>query len=292
MASDVGQDRVPGLERSCGTVAGDWIKAAPPSPGIERIEAFFTGHGFDPHRHDTYAIGYTVGGVQSFRYRGTSEHSVPGKVFVLHPDELHDGHAGTETGFRYRILNVDPGLVLDALGETGSPLPFVQETVSDNAALRAALVPALDDLDRPLEELQRDQIVAGLADALAAADPSLAARRLVAGHWRAVNEARSLLDAGVETGVASTELEAATGLTRYALARHFRACLGTSPYRYLVLRRLDRARALIRLGTPLAEVAAASGFADQAHMTRHFKKTFGIAPGRWAAITGAAGTRR
>ena len=64
------------------------------------------------------------------------------------------------------------------------------------------------------------------------------------------------------------------------------------PYRYLVMRRLDYARSLIRRGTPLAEAAAASGFADQAHMTRHFKKTFGIAPGRWAAITGPAGTRR
>jgi|UPI000682D3AE AraC-like DNA-binding protein len=292
MASGVDQGRVPGLERSCGTVAGDWIKAAPPSPGIERIEAFFTGHGFDPHRHDTYAIGYTVGGVQSFRYRGASEHSVPGKVFVLHPDELHDGHAGTDIGFRYRILYVDPGLILDALDGAGRPLPFVRETVSDNAALLAALVPALGDLDRPLEELQRDQIAVGLADALAAADPSIAVRRLSTRHWRAVDEARALLDAGVETGVASTELEVATGLTRYALARHFRACLGTSPYRYLVMRRLDYARSLIRRGTPLAEAAAASGFADQAHMTRHFKKTFGIAPGRWAAITGPAGTRR
>jgi AraC-like DNA-binding protein len=88
-----------------------------------------------------------------------------------------------------------------------------------------------------------------------------------------------------EEAVGSAALEAVTGLTRYALARHFRACLGTSPYRYLILRRLDRARSLLRQGTPLVDAALSRGFADQSHMTRHFKKAYGLSPGRWAAIT-------
>jgi AraC-like DNA-binding protein len=50
------------------------------------------------------------------------------------------------------------------------------------------------------------------------------------------------------------------------------------------MRRLDRARALIRRGTPLVEAALASGFADQSHMTRHFKKAYGLSPGRWATV--------
>jgi AraC-like DNA-binding protein len=74
------------------------------------------------------------------------------------------------------------------------------------------------------------------------------------------------------------------GLSRYDLARQFRACLGTSPYRYLILRRLDRARTLIRQRVPLTEAAAAAGFADQSHMTRHFKQAYGLPPGRWASM--------
>ena len=284
MASLMNDGAMPRLERSC-----DWVRIAPAGPGIERGEAFFAGHGFDPHRHDTYAIGVTVEGVQAFRYRGAARHSSAGQIFVLHPDETHDGRAGTDTGFRYRILYVEPRAIQAALGEGRHALPFVPAAVSDDPRLAAAILPALDDLDRPLEAPQRDQIVVDLADALAAADPSAARRRLPALHRRAVAAARDLIDASVETGVGSAELEAATGLTRYALARHFRACLGTSPNRYLVLRRLDRARTLIRAGAPLAEAALAAGFADQSHMTRHFKKAYGLAPGRWAAVTGAAG---
>jgi AraC-like DNA-binding protein len=52
------------------------------------------------------------------------------------------------------------------------------------------------------------------------------------------------------------------------------------------MRRLDRARALIRGGAALVEVALSCGFADQSHMTRNFKKAYGISPGRWATLVG------
>lgn len=281
----VDRDAPESLERSCGRPARDWVRIAPSEPGFERIEAFFAGHGFDPHRHDTYSVGFTIRGVQAFRYRGAATCSGPGQVFVLHPDELHDGRAGTEEGFRYRILHVDPALIRAALPDPRRPLPFARKAVSADACLAAAIVPALADLDRPLGELERDGILQSLADALAAIDP--ACRSAVTTACRkAVARASELLDASLETGVASAELEAATGLSRYAVARHFRACLGTSPHRYLTLRRLDRARALIGTGAGLAEAAAACGFADQSHMTRQFRRAYGLPPGRWAAIAG------
>ena len=283
MASLMNERAAPRLERSCVPAAVDWMRIAPSARGLERFEAFFSGHGFDPHRHDTYAIGFTTQGVQSFRYRGASAVSLPGQVFVLHPDETHDGHAGTSAGFRYRILYLDPGAVREALGEAAR-LPFVGEAVSRHPQLLAAIRPALEDLSMLLEDLHRDQIVLGLADALAAADSSGVRRGLGARNWPAVLRARDLLEAGFRKGVTSAELEAATGLTRYVLARHFRLCLGTSPYRYLLMRRLDRVRALIGRGTPLVEAALASGFADQSHMTRHFRKSYGLSPGRWAKV--------
>lgn len=248
------------------------------------MEAFFSGHGFDPHRHDTYAMGFTLDGVQCFRYRGAARLSTAGQVFVLHPDEVHDGRAGTPRGFHYSILYIEPRLIQEALGGPARPLPFVRDAVSKDGRLAAAIRPALEELEDPLEDLQRDEVVLGITRALCAADGSFPRRAIRNVHRRAVHEAREFLDAKADGKVRSEELEAATGLSRFALARHFRACLGTTPYRYLVMRRLARARSLLSKGEPLAGVAANCGFADQSHMTRLFKKTYGLTPGRWTAI--------
>lgn len=84
--------------------------------------------------------------------------------------------------------------------------------------------------------------------------------------------------------ISAMMLEALTGLDRYSLARGFRARFGTSPHRYLTGRRLDRVKAEIARGVPLADAAYAAGFADQSHMTRHFKARFGLTPGRYLAL--------
>jgi AraC-like DNA-binding protein len=274
-----------GLERSCGP--RDAVRMLPAGPGLERIEAFFTGHAFDPHRHDTYAVGLTLSGVQCFTYRGEARDSLAGQAIVLHPGEVHDGRSGVETGFTYRMVYVEPRLIRDALGGLIRSLPFVPTPVTGDARMVAAAAGALAAADRTMEPFEADQAVLALAEAMAAlaggfqapADPVAS---------RAVDIARDLLDAQCERVVESEELERATGMDRWQLARHFRAQLGTSPYRYLTMRRLDRVRAALLDGTALAEAAVASGFADQSHMTRQFKKAYGVSPGRWRAIRRAA----
>jgi AraC-like DNA-binding protein len=84
--------------------------------------------------------------------------------------------------------------------------------------------------------------------------------------------------------VHSAELESVTGLTRYDLARQFRHMFGTSPYRYLLMRRLDFARELIHQQRSLVDVACDAGFADQAHFTRVFRSAFGLTPARYRAL--------
>lgn len=272
------------LERSCGPSPRDWVVVAPSYPGIERIEAYFAGHAYEPHRHDTYAIGCTITGVQSFDYRGSRADSLPGDVIVLHPDEVHDGHAGAADGFRYRMLYIQPWLIQEALGGV-TPLPFVPQAVTRDPRLRAALRLALDNLDDPLEPLQADQFVVALADALLANDVSLRRRPPPPMARLATETARQMIDAHFDRVVSSEELEGATGIDRYRLARHFRAHFGTSPYRYLTMRRLEQTRSLLRQGLTLAEAAVASGFTDQSHMTRQFKGAYGLPPGRWLMMS-------
>ncbi|BBK33537.1 hypothetical protein STHU_41710 [Allostella humosa] len=87
-----------------------------------------------------------------------------------------------------------------------------------------------------------------------------------------------------EDAVTAEVLETATGIDRFTMARQFRRHLGTSPHRYRTMRQLDVVRREMVCGAPLAEAAAAAGFADQSHMTRQFKKAYGISPGGWRRL--------
>ncbi|PJI45814.1 MAG: AraC family transcriptional regulator [Rhizobium sp.] len=278
----IAKDPLNGLERSCAPIVQDRLRLLGGLSGLEHIEAAFTGDGFAPHRHDTYGIGVTLSGVQTFHYRGALRASLPGNVIVLHPDELHDGAAGTETGLVYRMIYVAPERIVEAQGGKGG-LPFVADPVVSDGPFRRRLGEALAQLDDEPCELAVSGIVAMITDGLrrhADDRQATADRGLSAG----ILACRDHLTGHCTRDVGSGELEAIAGLDRYTIARQFRRAFGTSPHRYLVMRRLDRARMMMREGTGLAEAAFGSGFADQAHFTRHFKATYGMTPGHWLAL--------
>jgi AraC-like DNA-binding protein len=269
------------LERSCGR---DALRVGAGAPGIERVEARFAGPAFSLHRHDTYALGITMSGVQQFRYRGARRICLPGQLHFLHPDELHDGGPATPDGFGYRIAYVEPAVVQAALG--GRPLPFATEPVRDPCPATAGLVGLLEDIDEPLDELAAAAAATAVADALEAA-----AGRTETGvsvDTAAVATVREHLASHTAEDTRAADLERIAGIDRWAIARQFRTAFGTSPDRYRRMRRLAVARDAIGAGEPLAAVAAATGFADQSHMTRLFTRAYGLTPGRWAALTAAS----
>ena len=274
------------LERSCGPRA-DSIRFGTGAPGLERAEVHLSACAFEPHRHDTYALGITTAGVQTFRYRGARRICLPGELHVLHPDELHDGAPATQDGFGYRILYVAPAAVREALGD--APLPFVSDPVHTDPRAARLVATLLADLDEPLGDLERACAVAIVADVL---------RSLAGGRTgkpapldrRAVELVRDHLAEHACEQTSAETLERIAGTDRFTIARHFRRAFGTSPDRYRTLRRLAVARRAIESGEPLARAAAAAGFADQSHLTRQFKRAYGVTPGRWARLTPGPGT--
>jgi AraC-like DNA-binding protein len=273
------------LERLC---TQDWIQSTATEYGVEFFEAWFQRNGYQKHRHDTYAICLVTTGVLAVDYRGTSQISMPGQVVVLHPDEVHDGYAGAQEGFGYRQLYVEPAVIFEAIQTMCSracSLPFVRTPVVRNQKLSAAIISAFEGTREPLAI---DSLIVQVAEGLLEADPSckqvLFPRHL---DVPALKRARQYLDTQKTRVVHSSELEAVTGLSRYELARQFRAMCGTSPYRYLLMRRLDFARKLLAQSRSLVEVALEAGFADQAHFSRMFKATFGITPTRYRAASRA-----
>ncbi|RQR49341.1 AraC family transcriptional regulator [Burkholderia sp. Bp9140] len=259
----------------------DWIYQ-PQIGNLERIEAYFAGHAYSPHRHDTYAIGRTLAGVQSFHYRGTLQHSLPNGTMVLHPDEEHDGHAGTTDGFQYRMIYIAPALIQQVLG--GKSLPFIPEGISRNPRLFKATDALLQNLDSRLTPLEEDDALYDLTVALSIASGQKSKR--VTPDYRAGKLAMEFIHDSLERQITLEELADYSGRDRWSLSRDFRDLFGTSPHRYITMRRLDIVKNRLLLGDSLVEASIYAGFYDQSHMTRQFSKAFGLPPAKWLAIRG------
>lgn len=260
----------------------DWMHRAPHASGLDRIEAYFAGFAFDPHRHDTYAIGRTLFGVQSFHYRGSMTHSLPGTTMVIHPDETHDGRASSEEGFKYRMIYVEPALIQQILG--GKPLPFIPAGLTTDPRLFRASEVLLQSLDCPIDPLQEQDAMYDVAQALSDASGVITSRKSF--DYIAAERAREFIHSALGRSITLDEMADHAGRDRWALSRDFRLLFGTSPYRYLTMRRLDLVRTLLAQGQSLVNAAMTAGFTDQSHMTRQFRSTYGMPPSRWVKMLG------
>jgi AraC-like DNA-binding protein len=229
----------------------EWVQYRRLADGpVEAMHAHFEQHSYHLHSHESYSFGLTEFGAQSFGCRGESRTSSAGMVMAFNPDEPHDGRAAAEQGFTYRIVHIGPSLVTDLLTDqagrdTGMPL-FAQPVLP-------ALVRRAAQSAPPTATITDTKVVA--------------------------QRARAVLDDRFLEQVTADDLATAAGCSRFVLYRAFKQQYGLSPSEYQRLLRLRTARRQIIAGTPVAEAAGQSGFADQAHLTRWFRRCYGITPG-------------
>lgn len=99
--------------------------------------------------------------------------------------------------------------------------------------------------------------------------------------WQ-VRRAKEMLAASIEGGVQLHDVARECGLSVSHFSRAFRATIGLPPYRWLMRRRIESAKLIMRQGnSSLAEIAIRCGFADQSHFTRAFSRETGASPGQW-----------
>lgn len=264
----------------------DWARywRSPDRP-LEAMHAHFERHVYHRHSHETYSFGVTENGAQSFTCRGSAHTSAAGMVMAFNPDDPHDGHPGTETGFTYRIVHIGMDLVSDVLADVaGRPcgLPLFADPVLRDPVLAGELRDLHAALLGRETALQRDELVAAAVTAMARRAAVRAPRppsQLRAPETRRIAErARELLHDAYRQNVTASDLAAAAGCRRYALYRAFHEMYGLAPSDYQRQLRLRSARTLLSQGRPVADVAAEVGFADQSHLTRWFTRCFGIPP--------------
>jgi AraC-like DNA-binding protein len=253
--------------------------------GVEALSAE-TDHAFCKHSHDQFGIGVVLCGAQtSASGRGQVE-AMAGDLISVNPGEVHDGRPIGGSGRRWEMLYFAPEIILavaadihpeSARQELEFPVLRDRDAVSIFRQLHASALS-----HRPGDGLACESLLLALVDRLMPGQVLGRSHVPVAGLRRAIGQ----IDDMPTRDWTLADLAKTAGLSRFQVLRGFAATTGLTPHAYLMQRRTDLARWLIRRAMPLAEAAAASGFADQSHMTRVFARKYGITPGAYAAAIG------
>jgi AraC-like DNA-binding protein len=255
--------------------------------GIEALHARFVEHAYRPHSHPTWTVAVVERGAARFALDATQQRATQGELFVLEPDSVHTGMAAVPEGWAYKVLYIDPKLVHQWDERDSSPPRAARWVVFRDLALRGALEHAHAALaSEPLGGPRVEEAVLGAVEALR---PHLRPGPPSRGRDRAehtpVRRARAHLRERWDQPVALAELSAVAGLSRFELVRRFREQTGATPHAFHTNLRVEEARRRLAAGISPATVAAGCGFADQAHLSRVFKRAVGVSPGRYARAT-------
>lgn len=251
-----------------------WRPEVPLVRGV--LHATFEQHAYPAHTHDDWTVLLIDDGAVEYRLDRGRQHAVPASISLLPPQVPHDGRSAVRgRSFRKRVLYLDDSWLPRSVAGAAVRSPAVLDPRAVAAAERV-LAAVLEPADAPAAEegvlalgsLLRDRFG---ASGSAARDAPLA-RRL-----------RELLDDRLAEAVTMEQAGRELGAHPGHLVRVFSQAYGIPPHRYVIGRRVDRARHLLLRGASPADAAAQVGFHDQSHLHRHFRRVLGATPGAFAA---------
>lgn len=248
---------------------------------MECMSATFHTLQFSPHSHDTFGIGAMEAGSQKYRIQGTAHTAGAGDLYLINPEEIHEGRPVDE-GYRYRIIYPSVDLMREIMEDiTGKPLAgtpsfrvaaaFAPDFAREFVVLHKQMETGQDRLEveaRFIDFLCRLMAVYG-------AEKHASEERAVR---KPVRIARDYMDARFAEDLSLAEVAAEVGLSRAHLVRSFAKEFHAPPHTWLTDRRIREAKMLLKKGASIADTAFDCGFADQPHLTRHFKARTGVTP--------------
>jgi AraC-like DNA-binding protein len=251
----------------------------PRVPGVvEVFHAHTTEYAYPMHVHDEWTLLIVDDGAVRYDLDRNAHGTPHDTVSLLPPHIPHNGRPATPHGFRKRVLYLDTTRLDETLVGPAMDAPDLRDPV-----LRRRVAQVHEALGNPGDVLEAESRLTLIGERLR----EHLRPRTVTAHPRTdpvlARRLRELLDARMVEGLSLAEASRLLHAHPTHLVRTFGAAYGMAPHQYLMSRRVGHARRLLLDGLPPGEVAAAAGFYDQPHLTRHFRKWVGVTPARYAS---------
>ena len=269
------------------TPSDEWIRfVTAPDLGVEGLYAHFNKHHYERHAHDYFVLGTIDAGAPKVALSNRSFVAPAGTAMIINPGESHDGSPCDDSGYVYSMVYVEPWAITSIaqeLGFTTQACPTFTHSVIEAPDIVSGLKALHRTLFSDTDPLARETRLIDAMVPLLERFSGSSVRELHTTFEPRIERVREQIHAEFSAPLTTTRLAQTASLSRVRLNQLFCAAYGLPLHAYLNRVRMDAARVLLRHGVPAAEVALAVGLADQSHLIRRFKGTFGITPAQFSA---------
>ncbi len=255
---------------------------------LPHIEARAVGDGrklgYARHSHETFSIGVIRDGHTNYLNQASRQRVGPGAVVLMNPGDVHACNPVGDETWSYRMLYVDRGWLAGLQREWGFSANADFRPYAATMSTAPALYAGFNHFYEVLTAAGSDHLLrqCGAVSFFEQVQSSLDPAALVEREAnRKLERAADYINDNCAAALRLEDICGAAGLSPSYLIRAFRKRYGMTPHAYLLNRRIQLARGLLREGRAIAEVALETGFVDQAHFQRIFKQLLAATPGQY-----------
>lgn len=252
---------------------------------IELRRGFSVARPVPNHWHEEYQFCLVHSGKSELNYRGSNLPTPPDSLFVIHPGEVHSNQALENSGCSYRTMYADTELISTVASEfhrKKQELPFFRTAVIFDKDMIGQYLNLHLVFEETSSRLERQTLlmnfIAELIFRFAENKPS---SNRFGKERKAVKRVYDYLTEHYAENISLEELAQIANLSPFHFNRVFSELVGMPPHSFQTNLRILHAKNLLRKGFSISRVAAETGFADQSHLNRHFKKLVVVTPGQF-----------
>ncbi|WP_256757771.1 AraC family transcriptional regulator [Cohnella sp. WQ 127256] len=241
---------------------------------------------FPAHFHDYYVIGFIEEGQRHLVCKGEEYVINPGDLLLFNPYDTHSCEQIDGKTLDYRCINVKPEIMKKAVLEvTGhESLPSFKQCVLFQSELVSDLQELHLQISQDESEFKKEELFLTLLEELIQSHSDLTILPMASETSHEIRTVCNYLEDNYTTTITLNDLSALTGWSKYHLLRTFTRKMGISPNSYLETIRVNHAKELLEQGITPIEVAFLTGFSDQSHLTKFFKRLVGLTPKQYMRI--------
>ncbi|MCY7844404.1 AraC family transcriptional regulator [Bacillus haynesii] len=241
---------------------------------------------FPNYFHEYFVIGFIEKGQRYLLCKGEEYIINQGDLVLFNPYDTHSCEQIDGRALDYRCINVMPDVMRRCVKEiTGiDSLPYFTENVLFRHELNASLKELHIQILQKEKALKKEELFLNLLEELFRTYSDVTFLENAPEPSDEVKAVCGYLESHYQENITLEHLSKLTGWSKYHLLRSFTKQKGISPYSYLETVRINHAKKLLEEGVKPIDAAFQTGFSDQSHMTKFFKRQVGLTPKQYMKI--------